>query len=126
MTSAIIETGGKQYRVQPGQLIKIEKLSATVGSTVTFDRVLAVMEDGTTELGHPTVATVVSAEVVEQGKGKKLRVFTFKSKKRQKRTLGHRQLVTTVLIGKIGAQPVKAEKPVKVAVKKTAPKKAVK
>jgi large subunit ribosomal protein L21 len=118
MTSAIIQTGGKQYTVTPGQLVKIEKLTAEVGAAVTFDHVLAVIEDGKVELGNPTVNTVVSAEVVEQGKGKKIRVFTYKSKKRQRRTLGHRQTITTVRISAIGAAAVeKPAAPKKVATK---------
>lgn len=121
MTSAIIETGGKQYRVMPGQLVQIEKLNAEVGSTVTFDRVLAVMDGDKVELGAPTVSTTVSAEVVEQGKGKKIRIFTYKSKKRQRRTLGHRQSITTVRIAAIGA--AKEEKPTAAAPKKAAAKK---
>lgn len=124
MTSAIIETGGKQYRVTPGQLVQIEKLTATVGSTVTFDRVLAVIDGDKVELGAPTVQTTVSAEVVEHGKGKKIRIFTYKSKKRQRRTMGHRQSLTWVKISAIGASAA-AEKPAKAPAKKaTAPKAA--
>lgn len=124
MTSAIIQTGGKQYRVTPGQVIKIEKLEAEVGSTVVFDRVLVVSHEGSLSVGTPFVADeTVSAVVLEQGKGKKIRVFTYKSKKRQRRTLGHRQRFTAVRIEAIGAtKPVKTEK-----VEKTeAPAKAVK
>ncbi len=122
MTSAIIETGGKQYRVTVGQLVKIEKLDAEVGNTVTFDRVLAVVEDGTMKIGTPLIAAEsVTAEVVEQGKGKKIRVFTYKSKKRQRRTLGHRQMVTTVRINAIGAATKEAPKKAAVAQDASAP-----
>lgn len=132
MTSAIIETGGKQYHVTPGQLLQIEKLEATIGDTITFDRVLLVVDNGNVEVGSPTVNTVVTAEVIDQIKGKKLRVFTYKSKKRQRRTLGHRQLHTTVRIASIGAPKKevapKAEKaeatPKKAVAKKPAVKKA--
>jgi large subunit ribosomal protein L21 len=127
MTSAIIETGGKQYRVTPGQLVKIEKLTADVGSTVTFDRVLAVMDGDTVELGSPMLNTTVSAEVIDHSKGKKIRVFTYKSKKRQRRTLGHRQTITTVRIAAIGTakQEASTEKSAKApAAKKPAVKKA--
>ncbi|HSI20542.1 MAG TPA: 50S ribosomal protein L21 [Verrucomicrobiae bacterium] len=111
MTSAIIKTGGKQYKVTVGQLVKIEKLDAEVGNTVTFDQVLAVVEDGTMKIGNPLIAAQsVTAEVVEQGKGKKIRVFTYKSKKRQRRTLGHRQMVTTVRINAIGGAKKEAPK----------------
>lgn len=124
MTSAIIETGGKQYKVAVGQLIKIEKLDAEVGSTITFDRVLAVVDGETVTLGAPTIATTVSGEVVDQGKAKKIRVFTFKSKKRQRRTLGHRQTVTTVRIDAIGEKAKKEAAPKAEA--KAAPKAATK
>jgi len=104
MTSAIIETGGKQYRVTPGQLIRVEKLEAVEGSIVIFDRVvMAVLED-TVHTGAPYLTDQsVTAEVVEQGKGIKIRVSTYKSKKRQRRTLGHRQRFTAVRITAIGA-----------------------
>ncbi len=102
MTSAIIQTGGKQYRVTAGQLVKIEKINAEVGEVVTFDQVLAVIDGEEVTLGTAN-GIVVSGEVIEQGKGKKIRVFTYKSKKRQRRTLGHRQLVTIVRIDSIGA-----------------------
>lgn len=129
MTTAIIATGGKQYRVTVGQLVQVEKLDAAVGSTVTFDQVLAVVEGGVMEVGNPTVAQVVTGEVVEQKKDKKIRVFTYKSKKRQRRTLGHRQPLTVVRIASIGvpkAAPKKEAEPkaVKPAAKKPVAKKA--
>ena len=103
-TSAVIETGGKQYRVNPGQGISIEKLDGEVGSKITFDRVLLVVDGKESHVGAPHLTShSVTGEVVEQGKGKKVRVFTFKSKKRQKRTLGHRQLFTKVKILTVGA-----------------------
>ena len=123
MPSAIIETGGKQYRVDPGQIVTIEKLELEVGATVTFSKVLMVIDGAKTTFGTPTVANLsVVGEVVEQGKGEKIRVFTYKSKKRQRRTLGHRQSLTKVKIVSIG-EPEKKEKP---AVEKAAPKTAVK
>jgi len=109
MNRAVIETGGKQYRVEPGQIIAIEKIEAKVGSTLTFDKVLMVADDKTVEVGSPLLTSFsVTGEVIEQGKGDKIRVFTYKSKKRQRRTLGHRQLETRVKITAIGAP--KAEK----------------
>jgi large subunit ribosomal protein L21 len=131
MTRAIIETGGKQYHVSSGQTITIEKLTAEVGSVVHFDRVLMLATDADVRLGAPYLTgETVSGEVIAQTKGKKIRVATYKSKKRQRRVLGHRQLVTKVCIGAIGtaapataatdAQP-KAVKP-KAAPKKAAPK----
>lgn len=125
MTSAIIETGGKQYRVIPGQLLRVEKLEAKVGDKVTFDRVLVAVVDGTVHTGAPFLADQpVAAEVVEQGKGVKIRVFTYKSKKRQRRTLGHRQTFTAVKILGIGASKEKAQspKPEAAAKKPAAPK----
>ncbi len=114
MASAIIETGGKQYRVEPGQVIAIETLSSAAGETVQFDRVLMVADGASVELGSPLVAGYqVTGEVVEEMKGKKIRVFTYKSKKRQRRTLGHRQLITKVKI--VSIAPVKAAKAAKVA-----------
>jgi large subunit ribosomal protein L21 len=142
MTSAIIQTGGKQYRVLPGQLVTIEKLNAEPGSTITFDKVLAVTVDGSVELGTPFLAShIVSAEVVEQAKGDKIRVFTYKAKKRQRRTLGHRQPLTVVRVVSIGSakeegrakatekpanaeKPAKAEKPKAEKATKTTTKKA--
>ena len=97
---AIIETGGKQYTVEEGKTIYIEKLNAAEGETVTFDRVLAL--DGT--VGTPVVeGATVTGTVVKQGKGKKLTVFTYKPKKNEKRKLGHRQLYTKVEIETINA-----------------------
>lgn len=117
MTSAIIQTGGKQYRVIPGQLLQIEKLEGEVGSILTFDKVLLVSDGATVTVGAPFVSgQVVTAEVMAQGRGKKIRVFTYKSKKRQRRTMGHRQSITTIKVSTIGAQAksekaVAAEKP---------------
>ena len=80
MTSAIIETGGKQYRVTTGQVIAIEKLEVEPGATLTFDKVLMVADGDTVEVGAPLVANqVVTGEVVEHFKTKKIRVFTYKS-----------------------------------------------
>jgi len=100
MASAIIETGGKQYHVQPGQVIAVEKLETTAGATITFDRVLMVTDGKKVEVGSPLVkGFTVTGEVIEdEAKGIKIRVFTYKSKKRQRRTLGHRQLFTKVKI----------------------------
>ncbi len=95
---AIIATGGKQYKVAEGDVLKIEKLGKAAGETVTFDQVLAV-NDGEMKIGCPTVeGASVSATVVKEGKGKKVIVYTGYHKKN-----GHRQLYTEVKIDKIQA-----------------------
>ncbi|MDA8354157.1 MAG: 50S ribosomal protein L21 [Firmicutes bacterium] len=101
---ALIETGGKQYRVEEGQALFVEKLDAEEGQTVTFDKVLLVGgEDGTT-VGTPLVENAkVTGKVERHGKGKKLTVFKFKPKKNYKRKQGHRQPFTKVVIDKIEA-----------------------
>lgn len=99
---AVIETGGKQYKVNEGDVIFIEKLNAAEGDTVTFDRVLAVSKDSGFTAGAPTVAGAkVTGTVVKNGLGKKIYVMTYKPKKNQKRKMGHRQAYTKVQIDKI-------------------------
>ncbi len=97
---AIIETGGKQYRVQPGDTIDVEKLEAEPGSTLDVGRVLMVGGDGAeTRVGNPAIEdAVVKAEVVDQRKGEKIIVFRFKSKVRYRRKTGHRQSLTRLHI----------------------------
>ena len=98
---AIIETGGKQYKVEEGDIIKIEKLGLDAGSTVTFDQVLAV-NDGSLKVGKPTVEGAnVSATVVEEGKNKKIVVLRYKRKTGYKKKSGHRQPYTQHKIDKI-------------------------
>ena len=100
---AVIETGGKQYKVSEDQVVFIEKLEAEAGDTVTFD-VVAVGSDDGIKVGTPYVdGAKVSAEVLKNGKGKKIRVATYKPKKGEKRTLGHRQPYTKVQIKSIEA-----------------------
>lgn len=100
---AIIETGGKQYKVEQGDVIFVEKLTAEEGSTVDF-KVVAISNDGNLSLGTPYVDSAkVSAKVLKNGKGKKITVFTYKSKKSEKRKLGHRQPYTKVQIENINA-----------------------
>lgn len=104
MKFAIIETGGKQYRVSEGDEIFIEKLEAEAGQAITFDKVLAVMDDDSSVFGAPVVeGATVSATVVKNGKGKKIRVYKMKPKKGYQRTQGHRQPYTKVTIGAINA-----------------------
>ncbi|MBQ6885617.1 MAG: 50S ribosomal protein L21 [Clostridia bacterium] len=99
---AIIETGGKQYRVENGDFIYIEKLDAEVDSEVTFDKVVAV-SDKSLKVGKPYVKDAfVKGTVVKNGKGKKVTVFTYKPKKGSSRKMGHRQPYTKVQITEIG------------------------
>ncbi|WP_058302205.1 50S ribosomal protein L21 [Gorillibacterium timonense] len=101
---AIIETGGKQYKVQEGDVLFIEKLTAGEGESVTFDRVLAVSGEAGLTIGAPLVAGAsVSAKVEKHGKGKKILVFKYKAKKNYRRKQGHRQPYTKVVIDKIQA-----------------------
>lgn len=97
---AVIKTGGKQYLVQPGDKIKIEKLDAKEGDQVVFDKVLLTVNDkDDVSVGTPLVkGAKVKAKVIEQGKGKKLVVYKYKPKKRYSRKKGHRQRYTKVEI----------------------------
>jgi len=101
---AIIETGGKQYRVQEGDTLFVEKLNAEEGSAIEFDKVLVVSNEGNISVGKPYVdGAKVSATVLEQGKGPKVIVFKYKAKKDYRRKQGHRQPFTRVKIEKINA-----------------------
>ena len=99
---AIIVTGGKQYNVSEGDTLFIEKLEVEAGEAVTFDQVLAIVDGENTKFGAPVVeGAKVEAKVVKNGKGKKIRVFKYKSKKGYHKRQGHRQPYTKVEIGKI-------------------------
>ena len=99
---AVIETGGKQYQVNEGDVVFIEKLNAEAEETVTFDKVMVVEKDGSVNVGAPYVeGATVSAKVLKNGKAKKITVFTYKPKKGEKRKMGHRQPYTKVTIEKI-------------------------
>lgn len=101
---AIIETGGKQYRVTEGDVLTIEKLEAEQGENVEFSRVLTVVKDGEVIIGKPVVSGAkVTGKVVEHGKGKKILVFKYKAKSNYRRRQGHRQPFTKVVIEKIEA-----------------------
>lgn len=101
---AIVETGGKQYKVAEGDVIFVEKLDANDGDVVTFDKVLACSKGDSLVVGTPVVeGATVNAKVVEQGKAKKIIVFKYKSKKDYRRKQGHRQPYTKVVIEKINA-----------------------
>jgi large subunit ribosomal protein L21 len=99
---AVIETGGKQYRVAPGDEIRIEKLEGDAGTAVEFDRVLAVSTDDNRLLaGEEATGARVRGEIKKQTRGDKIIVFKFKRKKQYKRTIGHRQDLTAVTISEI-------------------------
>jgi large subunit ribosomal protein L21 len=101
---AIIETGGKQYKVQEGDVLYIEKLDVNEGESVTFDRVLAVSGDKGLVTGTPLLSDAkVSATVDKHGRGQKIIVYKYKAKKNYRRKQGHRQPYTKVTIGKIEA-----------------------
>ncbi len=100
---AIIATGGKQYKVSEGDVIRVEKLNAGEGETVTFDEVLAVGGDKLT-VGNPTVEKAsVAGKVLKQGRGKKVVVYKYKNKSGYHKKNGHRQAYTEVQIDKINA-----------------------
>lgn len=104
MMYAIIQTGGKQYRVTEGDVVIIEKLEAAEGDVVEFDQVLTVVKEGEVVVGKPVVAGAkVTAKVEAQGKGKKILVFKYKAKSNYRRRQGHRQPFTKVVIEKIEA-----------------------
>jgi large subunit ribosomal protein L21 len=99
---AIFDNGNKQYKVSVGDTVKVEKLSAEVGATVTFPVVLCADENGV-KVGKDVENVTVTAEVVSQGKEKKIIVFKYKAKKNERKKQGHRQPFTAVKITAIGA-----------------------
>ena len=111
---AIIETGGKQYKVSPGQTIDVERLDVADGKTVDLDRVLLIADGEQVKVGTPTVegAKVVATSQGE-GKGDKVIVFKYKPKVRYRKKTGHRQLYTRLVIDKIVGPGVAEAKPAK-------------
>ena len=102
MTYAVIQTGGKQYKVSEGEIIFIEKIEAAEGDTVSFDTVLATCNDDAFTFGAPVVnGASVTAKVLKNGKEKKIIVFKYKAKKTYRNKTGHRQPYTKVQIEKI-------------------------
>ncbi len=99
---AIIATGGKQYKVSEGDIIRVEKLDVEAGAAVTFDQVLAVSDNGL-KVGDDVASATVSATVTNQGKGKKVIVYKYKRKTGYHKKNGHRQAYTEVKIDKINA-----------------------
>ena len=101
---AVLETGGKQYRVSAGDKLEVEHLDVEAGQPVTFDRVLLVNNDGQVSVGAPTVSGAsVVADVVEHKRGKKVTTFKMKRRKGYHKTIGHRQSLTVVQVKSINA-----------------------
>lgn len=102
---AIIETGGKQYKVQEGDILNIEKLNASEGEIVETSKILTIVKDGVVTVGKPVVeGAKVVLKVLEHGKGEKIIVFKYKPKKKYRKIRGHRQPFTKVLVEKISVQ----------------------
>lgn len=128
---AVVISGGKQYKVQEGDVLRVEKIPGNVGSSVVFDRVLMVAEGDEVNIGQPVLDDAsVEGHIVEQGKAKKIIVFKYKRRKRYRRKQGHRQQFTAIKIDSITTKAARASKKAepepeaKKEVKKTAPKKA--
>ena len=99
---AVVNTGGKQYKVQQGEVFRIEKIPGDVGSPVTFDRVMMFSDGESVSIGQPVLDNVaVEGHIVAQGKAKKILVFKYKRRKRYRRKQGHRQEFTAVQIDSI-------------------------
>ena len=108
---AVLNSGGKQYKVQQGEVLRVEKIFGDVGSPVTFDRVLMFADGDNVSIGQPVVDGVsVEGHIVEQGKAKKIIVFKYKRRKRFRRKNGHRQEFTAVQIDSIKAEGSTAKK----------------
>ena len=101
---AVVATGGKQYKVEEGDVLRFEKLSGDVGDEVTFDQVLLIADGEEVRVGQPLVeGAMVKGNIIEQGKSKKVIVFKYKRRKRYRRKQGHRQQFTAVKISAIEA-----------------------
>lgn len=99
---AIITSGGKQYKVRQGDILKVEKISGEIGSPVSFDQVLMYSDGETADIGRPVLDNVaVKGHIVDQGKAKKILVFKYKKRKRYRRKQGHRQQFTAIKIDSI-------------------------
>jgi large subunit ribosomal protein L21 len=101
---AVVATGGKQYRVETGEILRVEKLAGDVGAEIAFDQVLMLGDGEAVRIGQPVLeGASVKGHIVEQGKSKKVLVFKYKRRKRYRRKQGHRQLFTAVKIDSIDA-----------------------
>jgi large subunit ribosomal protein L21 len=100
---AMLQSGGKQYKVEPGAVVKLEKLPGAVGDKVELDQVLLVADGDQIQVGQPVLAdTVVTGKIVEQGRHRKILVFKHKRRKDYRKKQGHRQFFTAVLVQGIG------------------------
>jgi large subunit ribosomal protein L21 len=107
---AVVNTGGKQYKVQQGEVLRVEKIPGDIGSPVIFDRVLMFSDGENVQIGQPVLDDIaVQGHIVEQGRAKKIIVFKYKRRKRFRRKQGHRQEYTAVLIDTITTGTVKAK-----------------
>jgi len=101
---AVVATGGKQYKVREGEVLRVEKLTGDIGSQVAFEQVLMLSDGENVKVGQPVLEGVqVKGHIVEQGKHRKILVFKYKRRKRYRRKQGHRQLFTAVRIDAIEA-----------------------
>ena len=101
---AVVATGGKQYKVREGQILRVEKIPGDIGASVSFDNVLMYSDGDAVSVGQPELGDVaVTGHIVEQGKAKKVIVFKYKRRKRYRRKQGHRQHYTAVKIDRINA-----------------------
>ncbi|MGN0711307.1 MAG: 50S ribosomal protein L21 [Anaerovoracaceae bacterium] len=108
---AVVETGGKQYRVQEGDVIAVEKLDVAVGEKITFDKVLLISDGEKVKVGAPYVESCnVAGTVVEHGKAKKVIIFKYKAKKDYRKKQGHRQPYTMIKIEKVSARKARTTK----------------
>jgi len=99
MTYAVIEAGGKQHRVQPGETLKIEKVEVATGASIDFDKVLMVSDGEKVTIGEPyVVGGKVTAEVISQGRHDKIRIIKFRRRKHHMKQMGHRQWFTEIKI----------------------------
>ena len=99
---AIVNSGGKQYKVEEGDILRVEKLAGAIGNEIEFERVLMISDGETIHVGDPVLEnTTVQGHIVEQDKGRKIIVFKYKKRKRFRRKQGHRQMYTAVKIDKI-------------------------
>lgn len=99
---AVIQTGGKQYKVTEGEILKVEKLDGEAGDKLTLDQVLMLKDDNGIRIGMPTVKdALVTVEVIEQGRSKKITVYKYKKRKNYRRKQGHRQAYTKIKVEKI-------------------------
>ena len=119
---AVIKTGGKQYKVEAGAKLKVEKLLGEVGSSVVIDKVLMIADGESTTIGAPLIAgATVNATVVSHGRADKVMIFKFRRRKHYRKTQGHRQSFTEIQIGEIlAAGQAAAAKPAKAKAAKAA------